>query len=193
MQNKSLLAGILAITALVVSTAVVMFSNVRPSFRNREITPSVPAVEISMTDDNGKPFQMSNLRGKVVLLYFGFVNCPDECPLTMAHFKQVLQMLGPASADVQVVMVSTDPLRDTPQALKDFLGHFDPGFIGIPGSLEQLTKIWNDYGVVVLDGGETHSSYTYVIDRSGKQRLNFLPDSAPEDMLHDLKILLAEK
>ena len=192
MQNKSLFAGILAITVVVITATVIMFSNTRPSFRSRVISPPVSAAEISMLDDNGKPFQMSSLRGKVVLLYFGFVNCPEECPLTMAHFKQALDLLGPASGDVQVVMVSTDPVRDTPNAMRDFLGNFSPTFIGVPGTPDQLTRVWNDYGVQVLDGGETHTSFTYVIDRSGKLRLNFLPDSKPEDIVHDLKILLAE-
>jgi len=192
MQSKTLFAGIFAITVLVVIATGVMFSGLKPSFRGSPITPSVTAAEINMSDAEGNPFRVSSLRGKVVLLYFGFVNCPDECPLTMAHFKQALDLLGPASQDVQVVMVSTDPVRDTPNAMRDFLGNFSPTFIGVPGTPDQLTRVWNDYGVQVLDGGETHSSFTYVIDRSGKLRLNFLPDSKPEDIVHDLKILLAE-
>ena len=193
MQNKRLFIGILAIIVMVAITTAGMFTMTRPSFRSQAVTPPVTAAEISMLDDKGAEFRMSNLRGKVVLLYFGFVNCPDECPLTMAHFKQVLEMLGPTSQDVQVVLVSTDPVRDTPQAMAGYLRAFNPTFIGIPGTLDQLTKVWNEYGVEVLDGGETHSSYTYVIDRSGKQRLNFSPDTTPADMVHDLKILLAEK
>ncbi len=74
----------------------------------------------------------------MVLLYFGYVNCPDECPLTMAHIKLVLKGLGDRVNNVQVAMVSTDPVRDTPQALKDFLGHFDPAFLGLTGSLEDF-------------------------------------------------------
>jgi len=92
----------------------VMFNS--PSFRGEIINPPSPAAEIKLTDQDGRPFQMSSLRGKVVLLYFGFVNCPEECPLTMAHLKQAVETLGPAAGDLQVVMVSTDPVRDTPQA-----------------------------------------------------------------------------
>jgi protein SCO1 len=128
----------------------------------------------------------------VILLYFGFVNCPDECPLTMAHIKQALDALGSQAQKVEVVMVSTDPMRDTPQALGNFLGAFNPAFIGIPGSPEELTGIYKNYGVQVLDGGETHSSYTYVIDQKGKLRLTFVPDTQPEDIVADLKILLSQ-
>jgi len=192
MQNKTYLTGILIITTLVAIVTAIMFINVKPAYLSPVISPSVQAAEISMTDANGNPFHMSDQRGKVVLVTFGFVNCPDECPLTMAHLKQALEIIGPDSKDVRVVMVSTDPARDTPQAMDDFLGVFNKGFIGIPGTPEQLAKIWSDYGVEVLDGGETHSSYTYVVDRGGKQRLTFLPDSTPDDIAHDLKILLAE-
>jgi protein SCO1 len=164
-----------------------------PTLHGAVIDPPVPAAEIKMTDHNGQPFQMSALRGKVVLLYFGYVHCPEECPLTMAHFKQALSTLGDMSKDVQVVMVSTDPVGDTSQALKDFLGKFSPDFLGIPGSPDELAKAWKDYGVAVLDGGETHSSYTYVIDKKGDLRETFVPDSTVDDLTADLKILLAEK
>ena len=110
----------------------------------------------------------------------------------MAHIKQALGTLGSDAQDVRVVMVSTDPVRDTPQAMSDFLSNFDPSFIGIPGNPDDLAKVYQDYGVVVLDGGETHSSYTYVIDRDGNLRLTFVPDSGPEDIASDLETLLAE-
>jgi protein SCO1/2 len=180
------------IVVLVVISAASLFTNRPPAFRGETINPTLPAAEINMTDANGNPFQMSALRGKVVLLYFGFVNCPHECPLTLAHYKQALDLLGEDAKDVQVVMISTDPLRDTPQALRDFLSKFDASFIGIPGSPDQLEKIWKDYDVDVLEGGETHSSYTYVIDRRGKLRVNFTPETSAEDIVSDLKNLLAE-
>jgi protein SCO1 len=164
----------------------------KPAFHNTVVNPAVAAAEISMTDHNGNVFKLSNERGKVVLLYFGFVNCPEECPLTMAHIKQALDLLGNQAQKVRVVMVSTDPVRDTPQALGNFLGAFNPSFIGIPGKPDELAKIYQDYGVEVLDGGETHSSYTYVIDSKGNLRLTFVPDTEAADIVADLKILLAE-
>jgi protein SCO1/2 len=164
----------------------------KPAFHNEVINPPVAAAEIKMTDHNGKDFQLSSERGKVILLYFGFVNCPDECPLTMAHIKQALETLGDQAQNVQVVMVSTDPVRDTPEALGNFLEAFNSSFIGIPGTPEELAKVYKDYGVTVLDGGETHSSYTYVIDQNGNLRLTFSPDTQPDDITADLKILLTQ-
>jgi len=163
------------------------------SFKGEKVNPVAAAPEINMTDQNGNPFQLSGMQGRVVLVFFGFTNCVDECPLTMAHIKQALGILGDNASDVQVVLISTDPVRDTPKALQDFLGKFDAAYIGIPGTVDQLSKLWDAYGVEVLDGGETHSSLTYVVDKGGRLRLRFDPETTPEDMASDLKILLSEK
>jgi protein SCO1/2 len=192
MTHKSIWLGIVLGIIVTLTGVYVYYRHETPTFRGQALNAPIPAPEITMTDDEGQPFHLSELRGKVVLLFFGYVNCPDECPLTMAHFKEALDMLGDSSKAIQVVMVSTDPVGDTPQAMKDFLGHFNPDFIGIPGTDSQLKKIWEEYGVTVLEGGETHSSYTYVIDRKGDQRLLFNPDSSPEDIASDLNILLNE-
>jgi protein SCO1 len=176
----------------IVLFALTSCSAFKPSFKSEAFNPVTAAPEISMTDQSGKPFQLSAMHGKVVLVFFGFTNCVDECPLTMANIKQAREILGDGAKDVQVVLVSTDPVRDTPQALQDFLGKFDKSFLGIPGSVDDLKKIWNEYGVEVLDGGETHSSFTYVIDKGGSLRLKFDPETTPEDIASDLKILLAE-
>ena len=168
------------------------FAFARPTFRGAVIDPPMPAPDFSIVDDRGVQFHMSDMRGKIVLLYFGYTHCPDECPLTMAHLKQALETLGSRAQGVQVVMVSTDPARDTPQALDDFLGRFNPDFLGITGSPGDLEKIYEDYHVVVLEGGETHSSFTYVIDPKGFLRLTFVPDSTPGDIANDLGTLLAE-
>jgi protein SCO1/2 len=111
----------------------------------------------------------------------------------MAHNKLVLEQLGDRAKDVQVVMVSTDPVRDTPQAMKDFMEKFDPSFLGVPGSPEELQKVWKDYGVTVMDGGETHGNFLYVIDPAGNVRETFLSDSEPDDIASDVSLLLKGK
>lgn len=174
---------------LIISVSCSMF---KPAFKGQVVEPLAAAPEINMTDQNGNPFQLSAMRGKVVLVFFGFTNCVDECPLTMAHIKLALESLGNDAKNVQVVLVSTDPVRDTPMALQDFLGKFDPSYTGIPGTLDELKKIWSDYEVVVLDGGETHSSFTYIIDKQGNLQVTFDPEATPEDIASDIKILLAE-
>ncbi len=172
---------------------LVSCSVMSPSFKGEVVQPIAAAPEINMIDYNGQNFQLRNLRGDVVLVFFGFTNCVDECPLTMAHLKLALESLGEGAGKVHVVMVSTDPVRDTPQALHDFMNKFNSAFLGIPGSIDGLTKIWNDYGVTVLNGGETHSSFTYVVDKKGNLRLHLDPDMEPQDIASDLKILLSEE
>ena len=183
-------AGILVLLAAI---AAVVSMTTKPAFHGALISPSWPAPEIQLTDHNGQAFTMSSQRGKVVLLFFGYTNCPDQCPLTMAHIKLALESLGDRAKNVQVAMVSTDPVRDTPQALKDFMTHFDPLFLGVTGTPAELQKAWRDYGVAVEDGGETHSTYLYVIDPAGNVRETFLPDAEPNEIAADIALLLRAK
>jgi len=191
MQNKVLWWGILLVVTLAI-VSVVLFINLKPSFHGAVIDPPIKAADINLTDSNGAPFKLSSLRGKLVLLYFGYTNCPDECPLTMAHLKLAIDNLGARSKDVQVVMVTTDPARDSAQAMKDFLGKFNSNFIGLVGAPDELMKVWKDYGVTVEDGGETHSYFIYMIDQNGNFRETFLPDSLPSDITSDARLLLGE-
>lgn len=192
MQRKTLLVGVGIFAGLLVLTAFIYLTS-KPNFRGAVITPPWSPPGINLTDHNGKPFRSTDQRGKVVLLYFGYVNCPDECPLTMAHLKLARERLGDRAKDVQVVMVSTDPVRDTPQALKDFMEHFDPSFLGLTGTPTELQKVWKDYGVTVEEGGETHSTYLYVIDPAGNVRETFLPDTEPNDIAGDVSLFLRGK
>lgn len=153
MRNKILWRGILLVGALVVVSGI-LFLNIKPSFHGAVINPPIQAAEINLTDFNGNPFVLSSLRGKVVILYFGYTNCPDECPLTMAHLKLATENLGSRSKDVQVVMITTDPARDTTQAMKGFLDKFSSNFIGLVGTPDELMKVWKDYGVTVENGGK---------------------------------------
>lgn len=192
MQRRLIYVGI-GILVLLVGVAAVFAIMNKPSFKGSLISPPWTAPEIKLTDHNGQPFTLSAQHGKVILLYFGYVNCPDECPLTMAHIKLARESLGERASDVQVAMVSTDPARDTPQALKTFMEHFDPSFLGLTGTPAELQKAWSDYGVAVEDGGETHSTFLYVIDPKGNVRETFLPDSEPGDITQDIKLLLKGK
>lgn len=191
-MRKAMLVGATLLGALVLVTGVLYFTK-HPSLHGAVIDPPAPTAEIDLTDQNGQSFASSSLRGKVVLLYFGYTNCPDECPLTMAHLKLVVDALGGQSQNVEVVMVTTDPARDNPQVLKDWLGKFNPSFIGLTGAPDQLVKTWKDYGVTVESGGETHSYFIYVIDQQGNLRETFLPDSQPADEAADVSLLLGGK
>src|SRR6476660_5523919 len=192
MQRKLTFVGI-GILALLAILAAVFFLTNKPSLRGAIITPPWPAPDLHLTDHKGNPFSMSDQVGKVVLLYFGYVNWPDECPLTMAHLKLALESLGERAKDVQVAMVSTDPVRDTPEALKTFMEHFSPTFLGLTGTPAELQKAWKDYSVTVEEGGETHSVFLYVIDPAGNVRETFLPDADPKDIAADVGLLLEGK
>jgi protein SCO1/2 len=108
----------------------------------------------------------------------------------MAVLKLVRADLGSQAKDVQVLFISTDPARDTPQAVGAFLRRFDPTFAGVTGSQADLAKVWSAYGVTVLDGGETHSTFVYLIDPQGNLRLTYPSVSSPDDIVADLKLLI---
>ena len=159
-----------------------------------------PAPEISLNDHNGAAFRLSDQRGKVVLLNFGYTNCPDVCPIALAELARVKQALGPQASRVQVVFVTVDPVRDKPARLKEFLGAFDPTFIGLTGPYQALSKVWDDYKVRVDPGGPDaptpapdqrdtqvydfvgHSGITYLIDPRGAVRAMY-PSQWPADQI----------
>ncbi len=191
-MRKVWLVGMVLLLLLAVTTGILYFTK-RASLHGAVINPPAPMADINLTDQNGQPFSTAALRGKVEILYFGYTDCPSECPLTMAHLKLALDSLGPQARQVQVVMVTTDPARDTSQVLKDWLAKFNPAFVGLTGSPDQLAQTWKDYGVAVEQGGETHSYFVYVIDQAGNLRETFLPDSQPADEAADISLLLNEK
>jgi len=192
MQHKTIALRIITI-AILTTILITSCGMLKPSLKGAIITPPLTAAEINLTDHNGQPFQLSKFRGKVALVFFGFSNCVEECPATMALIRQALDIDGLTSKDVEVVMVSTDPVRDTPESMKEFMGRFNPDFLGLLGTPDELAKAYKDYGVTVLDGGETHSSFTYVVDKKGNLRETFTPDIKSDDIAADLKVLLAEK
>jgi protein SCO1/2 len=185
----SLRITILALLIIIVTTSC---GALKSSLKGAVVSPSITAADINLMDHNGQPFQLNDYRGKVVLVFFGFSNCVDECPATLALIRQALDTVGDTSKDVVVVMVSTDPVNDTSQSMKEFMERFNPAFLGLLGTPDELAKAWQDYGVAVLDGGETHSSLTYVVDKKGNLRETFSPDTSSDDMASDLKVLLAE-
>ncbi len=192
MEKKALWVGIISVAVVALGTAFLLITK-KPSLHGATIDPPMPAADIQLSDFNGQDFRLSSLRGKVAALYFGYTNCPDECPLTMAHLKLAVDQLGSNAQDVRVVMITTDPKRDTPAVLKAWLGKFSPAFSGLTGTPDQLAQVWKDYGVTVEDSGATHSFFIYIIDRRGNWRETFLPDSQPSDIAADLQLLLNEK
>ena len=192
MQQKAVWVGVGSVAIVAVAAAIFLLTS-KAALHGAVINPPFQAAEIQLQDTAGKNFALSSLRGKAVVLYFGYTNCPDECPLTMAHLKLATDKLGGDAANVAVAMITTDPKRDNAQNMRAFLDKFDSKFIGLIGTGDELAKVWKDYGVTVEDSGETHSFFVYVIDPAGNFRETFLPDSEPADIAADLKMLLQER
>ena len=200
MDRKTLLVGLASFLLIgVVAAGVILFSK-PASFRGTTYAEPYPAApEIELTRASGTNFRLSETRGKVVMLFFGYTSCPDVCPTTMAETKQALDKLGENDAkDVQVVFVTVDPKRDTPERMQEYVNHFNSGFIGLSGSEESLAKVWSDYGIFRLEvpgisaAGYTvdHTARVTLIDQQGNLRVSFGFNTPVEDIVHDLKLLL---
>ncbi len=168
MNRKFLVVAMVMLVVIV--AAVLVYGAINPGgeeFHGSLISPPNPAADFALIDQSGKTTTLSDFRGKYTLIFFGFTNCPDECPLTMGYLKQMYDKLGNQADKVQVVLITTDPANDTPEELGNYLSHFDPSFIGLTSSKEVLQTVWSSYGVTVMDNGETHSSFLYLIDPEG--------------------------
>lgn len=169
------------------------------SLRGLVFDPPKPAPEFTLTDHTGQPFNLSDQRGKVVLLYFGFASCPDLCPATLADLARMRRELGREGERVQVALITVDPSRDTQQVLANYISVFDPSFKGLHGSEEQIRQVMKKFGATAirrdLPGsalGYTmdHSSLIYVIDQAGRWREQFPFGTAVEDVVGDVRHLI---
>ncbi len=166
-------------------------------FKAGTLSPVMPAPEVALSGSDGKPVSLDRFRGKVVLLAFGFSNCGEVCPITLATLAGARKKLGADAADVQVLYVTVDPERDDAAQMKKFLGSFDPTFVGGVGSRPQLEAAYKSYGISIskktnTDGSYSigHSSSIYMIDRAGGLRAVMPYGHPADDFVHDLKILL---
>lgn len=124
-----------------------------------------PAADFSLTDQDGRPFRLSQLRGKVALLFFGYTSCPDACPTTLSKLSRVYKMLGAEGGRVVTVFVSVDPKRDTPRALKEYLKYFRINSVGLTGTKEEIDSVVGQYGAR-YEIGQSDSAAGYHIDHS---------------------------
>ncbi len=172
----------------------------KPSFKAVDITGAEYARELSLPDADGKMRTLADFKGKVTLVFFGYTQCPDVCPTTLAELAAVKRDLGKDGDRVQGVFVSVDPQRDTAEILKAYMASFDPGFVALRGTPEQIQATARDFKVFYAQvPGKTEGSYTvdhtagtYVFDASGKVRLFVRYGSGAEALRHDLKLLLDE-
>jgi len=170
-----------------------------PAFLATDITGAAFARDFRLTDHNGRTRSLADFKGKVVAVFFGYVHCPDVCPTTLSDFAAALHLLGPQADKVQVIFVTVDPQRDTPELLKQFVPAFNPSFLGMYSDAETLGKLANEFKVVYQKSSVKaaddylidHSAGTYVYDRHGNLRLLMPYGSGPEVIAQDLKVLLS--
>lgn len=158
-----------------------------------------PGGDFTLTDHNGERRSLHDFKGKAVLLYFGYTGCPDACPTTLTKIKQVYQSLGEKKAKkIQTVFVTIDPERDSLSKLKNYMNFFEIDAIGLRGSPEEVRKAADLYGVTYekVEMGSAagylmdHSTYTYLIDPSGKLRYRFRHGDSPSHMKSIIQLLL---
>lgn len=173
----------------------------QPKYELSNVSGHLPDLQFNLTNDLGQPVTAANYRGKIVMLYFGYTHCPDVCPLTMADMHKVMQTLGADAKDVQLLFVTVDPARDSPAILRQYLAAFDPRFMGLTGSQNQIAVLAKRYRAFFTyekpnQSGNyevTHSSGIYIFNRDGRAVL--LGDSSDPQakFVHDLKLLEAQK
>lgn len=201
MDRKTLLVGIGSFLLIGIVAAWTILFGKPASFRGTTYAePYPPASEFALTRADGTNFQLSSMRGKVVLLFFGYTSCPDVCPTTLGELNQTIGQLGDDANKVQVVFVTVDPGRDTPERIQEYVNHFNPNFIGLSGSEDELTPIWNDYGVFreIVEGTSAfgylvnHTARVTLIDADGNLRVSFSFEMPVDDIVHDVNLVLKE-
>ena len=172
----------------------------KPEFKNIDITGGTAfGKDFSLLDPDGKVTTLADFKGKVVLMFFGYTQCPDVCPTTLTEMQQVMTLMGPQSDKVQVLFVTVDPERDTAAILKQYVPSFDASFLGLrPADEAALEKVTKDFKIYYKKvPGTSPGSYTmdhtagsYAFDPQGRLRLYIKHAQGPETLAHDLKELL---
>lgn len=171
----------------------------RPAFRSTDVTGADYGKALALTDHTGTPRTLADWRGKVVVLFFGFTQCPDVCPTTLATMADVMKRLGPQADRVQVLFVTVDPERDTPAVIGPYVTAFDPRFVGLYGDRDATARAAREFKVFYqkvpgkTEGtyGIDHTAASYVIDAQGRLRLYVRHQQTAEDLAADLERLLA--
>lgn len=173
----------------------------KPQFANADLSLADFGKDFALTDHNGKPRTLADFRGKAVVIFFGYTQCPDVCPTTMTGMAEAMKLLGVDAAKVQVLFVTVDPERDTPQLLAQYVPVFNPGFLGLYADAQTIARTAQDFRVFYKkQSGSTPTTYTvdhsagsYVYDPQGRLRLYIKHGEKPEVIAKDLKLLIAGK
>jgi len=192
---KRQFVGLLAASALLTLSAC---SLEKPAFKGVDITGADYAKDFALSDQNGQPRSIKDFAGKAVVVFFGYTQCPDVCPTTLQELLEVRRMLGADGAKLQPVFITVDPERDTAELLKAYMANFDPSFVALRPTPEQLQPLLKDFKIYAKKvEGKTATSYTmdhsaqsYVYDPQGRLRLYNRYGSGPQALADDVRLLL---
>ncbi|MCP4139490.1 MAG: SCO family protein [Chloroflexi bacterium] len=192
---QQLLAGI--IIGILIFVGFQLFAQPY-AYQGSLIDPPLPAKNFSLNQADDTTFQLSEQKGKLVLLYFGYTFCPDVCPTTLRDLAKAKERLGDEASEIEVVMITVDPERDTSIILDGYVKVFDPDFVGLSGTLEELEIIWGNFGVFREKKDSTsaagylvdHTARVYVVNANGELQLTFPYGMDAEAMADDLAHLL---
>ncbi len=194
-KRKSASLTLLALLALLLASC----GEPAPEFRGAVVNPPRMAQDFQLPDQFGGTFGLKDQRGHPVLLYFGYVSCPDVCPTTLGNWKLVEKALGPDADRVRFVMVTVDPERDTAERMRVHMDLFSPNFLGLTGTLEELEPVYRAYGIyrekVLVEASQAkytidHTATTFLVDPEGQLRLTYTYGTPAGDIVHDLQLLL---
>ncbi len=194
-MHKRQVLGLLATLAL---SGLMACSPDKPAFKGVDITGAEYAKDFALPDQNGQARTLKDFAGKVVVVFFGYTQCPDVCPTTMQELQQVKSLLGSDGDKLQAIFVTVDPERDTPELLKAYTANFDPSFLALHPSPEQLQALLKDFKIYAKKvEGKTATSYTmdhsaqsYVYDPQGRLRLYSRYGSGVQSLVDDIRLLL---
>ena len=175
-------------------------SETKPNFASVDVTGADYAKDFQLNDHNGQLRSLKDFKGKLVVVFFGYTQCPDVCPTSMAEVAEIKKSLGPDGDRLQGIFITVDPQRDTPALLKAYMANFDPSFLALVPTPEQLATVAKDFKVYYKKvDGSTPTSYTmdhsagsYVYDTQGRLRLYARYGGGVAPLLGDLKILLKQ-
>ncbi len=192
---KSIAVSVVSMGAMAILAAC---SEQKPSFASVDVTGANYAKDFELTDHNGQLRHLTDFKGKVVVMFFGFTQCPDVCPTSMAELAEVKQLLGKDGDRLQGLFVTVDPERDTAEVLKAYMGNFDPSFLALTTTPEKLAALAKDYKVYYKKvEGKTPTSYTmdhsagsYIYDPQGNLRLFTRYGSGAKVLASDIAQLL---
>ncbi|HEX6372080.1 MAG TPA: SCO family protein [Longimicrobium sp.] len=204
---------VVVMAALVVAAAVAVAPRPAPRFHGTTYTEVLPAAEFALTDHDGRPVSLRSYRGAPVLLFFGYTHCPDVCPLTLDKLTRALRTAGGRAEDVRILLVTLDPARDTPAALRAYASRFGPAVVGLTGDSAGLARARQGYGAYTAEVAAqpavhahgtsappppadvaaatktVHSGAVYGIDRRGNLQVVISDGATPQQVVDDVRTL----